>query len=157
MSKEHLYPLKITWTGNSGVGTVKYDAYTRNFTIENEKKEILHCSADAPFLGDNTKYNPEDMMVASISSCHMLWYLHLCADAGIIVTSYTDDAVGVLHLPDSGSGYITEVTLHPIVIITDETKIEQAIALHHKANEKCFIANSVKFPVYHKVTCSISK
>ena len=83
----------------------------------------------------------------------MLWYLHLCADAGIIVTDYTDDAEGVLVLPETGSGHFSSVVLRPVVTITNAEQAGQANALHHKANEKCFIANSVNFTVHHEPVC----
>lgn len=147
--KQHIYTLTTKWTGNKGAGTSGYREYDRSHTISiNEKAELL-CSSDPHFRGDKTKHNPEEMLVASLSSCHMLWYLHLCSDAGVIVTEYKDDATGTMEEDNNGSGKFTEVTLNPVVTITDESKKEKAIGLHHKANELCFIANSVNFPVKH--------
>ena len=150
MSKQHNYAVAVKWTGNRGSGTTDYRAYDRSHTISVAGKGEILASSDTPFMGDNTKYNPEDMLVASLSSCHMLWYLHLCADAGIVVTDYTDNATGILTQSPTGGGHFTEVTLHPVVTITDASMIEKANGLHKKANEMCFIANSCNFPVRHE-------
>src|SRR6201997_3979599 len=117
MSKQHHYTTTITWTGNSGTGTSKYDAYERSHILSIENKNDLLCSSDTPFLGDGTKHNPEDMLLASLSSCHMLWYLHLCADAGVIVTDYTDAATGKMAEEANGSGRFTEIMLNPVVTV----------------------------------------
>lgn len=153
MDKQHHYSVNIQWTGNRGTGTSAYREYDRSHTISVEGKGEIQASSDTPFMGDRSKYNPEDMLVASLSSCHMLWYLHLCADAGIIVTGYTDNATGVMTQTSSGGGHFAEVTLHPVVTITDSSRSELANSLHEKAHEKCFIANSVNFPVKHKPEC----
>ena len=147
MSKQHYYQLKIEWTGNNGTGTSHYKAYERSHTISINNKPDILASSDAPFLGDVTKPNPEDFLLASLSSCHMLWYLHLCADAGIIVVDYVDNPTGVMLQADSGGGYFNEVVLNPIVIVAEKSMIEMANELHKKAHEKCFIANSVNFEV----------
>jgi organic hydroperoxide reductase OsmC/OhrA len=153
MNKQHTYKLLLQWTGNTGNGTSSYKSYERSHVVSaNSKAEIL-CSSDASFRGDKTKYNPEELLVASISSCHMLWYLHLCADAGVVVINYTDNAVGIMQETETGSGYFKEITLHPKVIVKDTSMIEKANNLHKKANEYCFIANSVKFPVHHQPQC----
>ncbi len=150
MSKQHNYEVNITWTGNKGTGTSAYKEYERSHTVSVNGKHDIFASSDTPFMGEATKYNPEDFLVASLSSCHMLWYLHLCADAGIIVTNYVDRATGTLTLPPAGSGHFSNVTLHPAVTITDGAMAEKAKELHHAAHEKCFIANSVNFPVLHE-------
>ncbi len=150
MGKSHQYKITITWTGNTGTGTSAYHAYKRNHTIKAENKPEILGSSDPAFRGDATRYNPEDLLVSTLSSCHMLWFLHLCADAGIIVMEYTDQATGVMDETPNGGGRFTEVCLNPIVTITDESKIEKANTLHEKANQLCFIANSVNFPVKHK-------
>lgn len=149
MQKHHHYATTITWTGNNGTGTSRYDQYERSHTLTIEGKPELFCSSDAPFRGDVTKHNPEDMLLASLSSCHMLWYLHLCADAGVIVTGYTDHATATMVQDEGGGGHFTEVILHPIVTVTEESMILLANDLHDKAHQKCFIANSVNFPVMH--------
>lgn len=147
--KEHHYKLKITWTGNLGTGTSKYDAYSRNHIISAKGKEDLLGSADPAFRGDASKYNPEEMLLSALSTCHMLWYFHFCADNGIIVTDYVDDAEGFMEEVKTGGGKFREVTLKPTITITDPEKAELAIKLHEEANKKCFIANSVNFPVLH--------
>jgi len=147
--KHHHYKTTIEWTGNKGSGTSNYRDYERSHTISVENKPIIEGSSDPAFRGDKTKYNPEEMLLSSLSSCHMLWYLHFCSEAEIIVTDYIDNATGTMEETTNGSGHFTEVVLNPIVTITDETQIEKAKELHTKANEFCFIANSVSFPVKH--------
>lgn len=147
--KQHQYTLITQWTGNRGAGTSGYTTYDRSHTISISEKADILCSSDPGFRGDKTKHNPEEMLVASLSSCHMLWYLHLCADAGIIVTDYQDNPVGIMEEYGDGGGHFIEVTLRPMVTITDKSKEDAALELHHKANELCFIANSVNFPVHH--------
>lgn len=150
---EHIYYTQITWTGNKGNGTSDYKSYDRSHTFSISNKEDILCSSDPYFRGDATRHNPEEFLVGAISSCHMLWYLHLCADNGINVIGYTDNAVGIMHEKPSGGGAFTEVTLYPEVVITDPSKIELANSLHAKAREKCFISNSCNFPVKHSPSC----
>jgi organic hydroperoxide reductase OsmC/OhrA len=154
MKKEHTYSINIQWTGNTGKGTESYREYERAHTIRCDGKSIIPGSADSSFRGDKTRYNPEELMVASVSACHMLWYLHLCAEAGLIVVSYTDNAKGVMQETENGGGYFKEITLYPQVIVKNISMIDKANSLHRKANELCFIANSVKFPIHHKPQCS---
>ena len=110
---------------------------------------MLAGSSDLAFRGDPTKHNPEEFLLASLSACHMLWYLHLCADAGIVVVKYSDDARGTLEIQANGGGRFTEVVLNPFVEVLELGMIKAAEALHQKASERCFIANSVNFPVRH--------
>jgi organic hydroperoxide reductase OsmC/OhrA len=140
------------WTGNKGEGTSTYRSYDRSYTISVKNKPDFYGSSDPMFRGDPAKHNPENLLVMSLSSCHMLWYLHLCADNGIVVVSYEDDAVGVMAEDVVRGGFFTEVTLSITVKITDGAKIELAQSLHHNANKLCFVANSVNFPVRHVVT-----
>ena len=153
MNAQHNYTVSVKWTGNNGTGTSRYDAYERSHTISIENKPDIAGSADTPFRGDATKYNPEDMVVSALSVCHMLWYLHVCADAGIVVVDYTDKATGILLTPAGAPGHFSEVELHPQVTITDAARIDEAKALHDKAHHSCFIANSVNFPVRHVPEC----
>ena len=155
MEKEHQYKLQIKWTGNRGTGTSDYKGYDRSHSIIVDNKVEILGSSDAPFMGDVTKHNPEDLLLASLSSCHMLWYLHLCADAGIIVTDYVDNPTGILTQNSTGSGRFTEVILNPIVTVTEKSMIESANELHTKAHEFCFIANSVNFEVKQKPSCIV--
>ena len=150
MNKTHHYSLSVTWTGNTGEGTKDYRAYERSHTISVENKVTIAASADPSFRGDKTKHNPEELFVASISTCHLLWYLHLCSDAGIVITEYTDRATGTMTETADGGGRFTEVVLHPAVTIIDEAMLEAATALHYRANELCYIANSCNFPILHK-------
>ncbi len=145
----------LDWTGNKGKGTSAYSAYSRNHVIRVNGKTEIAASSDPSFRGDISRYNPEELLVASLSSCHMLWYLHLCSEAGVIVTAYSDHAVGIMHETETGSGHFEEVTLFPQVKVTDSSMIETANALHKRANEFCFIANSVRFPVHHKPVCEV--
>jgi organic hydroperoxide reductase OsmC/OhrA len=153
MNGQHNYNLTVKWTGNTGTGTSNYAAFERSHSIFVADKTEILGSSDPAFRGDKTKHNPEDLLLASISSCHMLWYLHLCTTVDIIVTNYIDNATGIMIETTNGSGKFTEVTLNPIVTITDISMIEKANELHKKANELCFVANSLNFPVYHKPTC----
>ena len=148
--KKHKYKLKIEWTGNQGNGTADYHAYKRDLSIQGTDKynEIL-SSSDPAFLGDKSRYNPEELFLSSISSCHMLWYLHLCATNKIVVTKYIDYATGVMEESENGSGAFQEVTLHPKVTVRDKASIDKAKALHTEANKMCFIANSCNFKIHH--------
>ena len=157
MSTQHQYALTVKWTGNTGEGTHSYTGYERSHTISIDGKPDLLCSSDAPFRGDATKHNPEDFFLASLSTCHMLWYFHLCADAGVVVLDYTDHAKGTLSLTPGEPGRFTEVTLYPKVVVKDAAMIEKALELHHEANKKCFMANSVNFEIKHEPLCEIYK
>ena len=152
MNREHNYNVSVHWTGNNGEGTTNAAAYQRSHTIAITGKPDILGSSDAAFRGDISKHNPEDLLVASLSVCHMLWYLHLCADAGIIVTAYTDKAIGIMVENHGGGGHFTNVTLYPTITLADISMADKANSLHTKAHEKCFIANSVNFPVLQKAT-----
>ncbi|MBS4055778.1 MAG: OsmC family protein [Bacteroidales bacterium] len=149
MPTEHHYQATTIWTGNKGTGTNSYSAYERSYQLIIQGKPAISGSSDPTFRGDNTKHNPEELLVSALSSCHMLWYLHLCAEAGVIVTEYTDTASGTMVETTDGGGHFTVVTLHPVVTVAEQPMIEKANALHKKANELCFVANSVNFPVKH--------
>jgi organic hydroperoxide reductase OsmC/OhrA len=153
--KQHRYQTTIQWTGNNGLGTTGYRDYERDFTVSTEGKPNLSGSSDPAFRGDKTKYNPEDLLLASISSCHMLWYLHLCAEAGVVVIDYRDTAKGLMVETPNGGGRFSAVTLCPVVTVSDASMVEKANELHHKANELCFIANSLNFTVEHQPTCVV--
>lgn len=145
--REHLYQTSLKWTGNQGQGTISYKSYDRVYEIEVPGKPIIFGSSDPAFCGDKTKYNPEELLIASLSSCHMLWYLHLCAEAKIVVVDYQDKAIGKMCETQEGSGRFTEVILQPEITITAESNLERAKQLHEKAHQFCFIANSVNFLV----------
>jgi organic hydroperoxide reductase OsmC/OhrA len=150
MAKEHHYSLQLSWTGNRGRGTSGYRDYDRSHEIRIKGKPLLKGSADPAFLGDPSLHNPEDLLVASLSACHMLWYLHLCADAGIVVTGYEDNASGTM-VQKGGEAQFSSVVLKPKVTIKAGGDREKAEQLHERANALCFIARSVNFPVEHEV------
>jgi organic hydroperoxide reductase OsmC/OhrA len=152
--KDHKYNVAMNWTGNTGQGTKTYQSYSRNHEITVNGKPMIPGSSDPGFRGDASRYNPEEMLVASVSTCHMLWYLHLCSVAGIVVTSYQDNAEGIMKENDDGSGYFSSVILRPVITVTDAAMVQQATELHHEANKHCFIANSLNFPVQHLPTIS---
>ena len=151
--KKHKYEIKVEWTGNEGLGTSNYKSYNRNHSIEGEGKYgAILSSSDPSFLGDKSRYNPEDLFLSSLSSCHMLWYLHLCSANNIIVTDYIDNATGVMEEFNNGSGKFEEVVLNPVVTIKGSEMQEKALLLHKEANKMCFIANSCNFKISHKAT-----
>jgi organic hydroperoxide reductase OsmC/OhrA len=141
------YKTLVTWDGNLGSGTSGYREYGRDYTIEISGKPTFTGSADPAFRGDAEKYNPEDMLLASISACHMLWYLHLCADARLVVTAYEDSAEATMEIAKDGRGQFTEALLHPKVTLRGDGDVNLAKSLHKTAHAKCFIANSLNFPV----------
>jgi organic hydroperoxide reductase OsmC/OhrA len=144
----HHFEVTTTWTGNRGSGTSDYRAYGRDHEIVAEGKlAAIPASSSPVYRGDKDRYNPEELMIAALSGCHMLWFLHLCADAGIVVTDYRDDAKGDMHVNRDGSGQFTEVVLRPIVRIADASRAAELGDLHHRAHDLCFIARSVNFPV----------
>jgi organic hydroperoxide reductase OsmC/OhrA len=153
--KQHTYTATITWTGNRGTGTSEYKAYSRNHIISVAGKKDIEGSSDPSFRGDKSRYSPEDLLLDSISACHMLWYLHLCSVHGVIVTAYEDKASAIMVEDKDGSGEFSEATLNPNVTVQHKSMIEKANALHLEANKLCFIARSVKFPVHHKPTAFV--
>jgi organic hydroperoxide reductase OsmC/OhrA len=145
MPKTFSFAPIVEWTGNLGAGTKAYTAYSRSHKIQVGQRAPIEASADPAFRGDENRYNPEELLVSSISGCHMLWYLHLCAEAGIIVTHYIDRPLGKMEL-QGGIGKMTEVRLRPeIKIVSGDLAL--AKELHKEAHHKCFIANSVNFPI----------
>ena len=149
MAKLHSYNTVIEWTGNTGEGTAHYRSYSRNHIIRGNGKKPVEASSDPAFSGDPSRYNPEELLLASLSACHMLWYLHLCADNGIVVIAYTDHATGTMEENENGGRFL-EVTLHPQIKLSEASMMEKAKALHTVAHQKCFIANSCNFPVHHQ-------
>ena len=147
MAKHHHYESTVRWTGNKGTGTSAYRAYSRDHEIVSSGKPAILASSDPAFNGDATRYNPEVLLVAALSTCHMLWYLHLCAVNKVVVLDYEDRASGPMEETEDGGGRFVEVTLRPEITVTAESDIETAKRLHHDAHEKCFIANSMNFPV----------
>ena len=157
MAHEHNYNLTAVWTGNTGEGTKNVRTYDRSHTVTIQGKPELFLTTDNPAVGDKSKLNPEDLLVSSISSCHMLSYLYLCSLEGIVVTAYTDQASGTMIENPNGGGNFKEVVLNPTFYVFDESMVEKAIELHHKAHEICYIANSVNFEVKCNPTCKVEK
>ncbi len=145
--KMHTYHVNVEWTGNRGSGTETYSGYGRDHTISSGAKPPIAGSSDAAFRGDAARWNPEDLLIASISACHKLWYLHLCATAGIRVLSYRDEAEAVMQEDRNGAGRFISAVLRPVVTVHGTDDVEKAMSLHHDAHGYCFIANSVNFPI----------
>ncbi|MBL0185966.1 MAG: OsmC family protein [Candidatus Obscuribacter sp.] len=164
--RKHTFSLTTTWVGDKGTGTDSYTSYSRDFEASGgtspdkdgkvpvAKYKAMLGSSDPAFRGDASRYNPEEMLIGALSSCHMLWMLHLCADSGIILKEYVDEATGYMDEVDGGGGQFTSVVLRPKMKITDASRIEDALALHAKAHQKCFIARSVNFTVSCEPTCT---
>ena len=147
MKREHHYSIQMKWTGNQGEGTKSYTSYSRDHEISKNKCEAIAGSSDSAFRGDPLRYNPEELFLSTLSSCHMLMYLHFCAVNKIVVEEYTDYPDGIMQENEDGSGKFTEVVLKPLIVVKDAETIDQAIYLHHEAHKSCFIANSVNFNV----------
>ncbi len=153
-NKRHAYSARVAWTGNLGSGTSSYRAYSRSHEIDAPGKPTIACSSDPNFRGDSARWNPEELLVASLSACHQLWYLHLCADAGIVVLAYRDDAVGVMVEQPDGAGQFESVTLRPHATLAPGADEATARRLHDEAARMCFIARSVSFRVEHEPSFS---
>jgi organic hydroperoxide reductase OsmC/OhrA len=147
--RQHSYDTVVTWTGNTGTGTSGYRDFERAHEIAADGRAPIAGSSDPAFRGDNSRWNPEQLLVASLSQCHMLWYLHLCSDAGVVVTDYVDHASGTM-VETGRTGHFTEVVLRPRVTVSAPDMIERATSLHHDAHQACYVANSVNFPVRHE-------
>lgn len=146
-SRQHEYEVRVEWTGNRGSGTSGYKAYDRDHVISAGTKRPIEGSADPEFFGNPARWNPEDLLVASVSACHKLWYLHLSVAAGMTVTSYVDAALGQMTEEASGGGHFTGIELRPVVTIAPGGDATVATALHDDARRMCFVANSMNFPV----------
>jgi organic hydroperoxide reductase OsmC/OhrA len=150
----HRYDVAVRWSGSRGTGTTGYRDYDRTHIVESDGRPALPGSADPAFRGDRDRWSPEHLLVASLSQCHMLWYLHLCALAGVVVMGYVDRASGAMQEERDGAGQFTEVVLRPHVEVAQPAMAAAAVALHADAHAKCFIARSVNFPVRHEPTIS---
>ncbi|EKF19266.1 OsmC family protein [Nitratireductor pacificus] len=147
MTKEHAYTSRIAWTGNRGEGTRTYRGYDRTWDITTPGKPVIHCSNDPLLGGDPALPNPEDLLLATLSACHMLWYLHLASRAGIVVHAYTDNPEGIGESAPSGAGRFLRATLRPRIEMAAGADLTRADAIHHEIHHYCFIARSVNFPV----------
>ena len=152
MNAQHEYGCRIQWTGDRGQGTRTYRGYDRTWDIATPGKPVIHCTNDPLLGGDPGLPNPEDLLLASLSACHMLWYLHLASTAGIIVRSYKDDPVAVGETAPSGAGRFLRATLRPHILVEAGADLVRADAIHHEIHKVCFIARSVNFPVEYAAT-----
>ena len=146
----HTYEITVTWTGDRGEGTSSIKGYDRSHTISADGPPDIEGTADPTFLGDLARWNPEQLFVAALSQCHMLWYLGLCARAGVVVSEYVDRPAGTCVTAPDGSGRFTEVVLRPRITVAAEDQVERATALHEKANRMCFVAQSVTCDIRHE-------
>lgn len=152
----HGYEVTVRWTGNTGTGTSGYRAYGRDADVTAAgKPTLIQGSADPTFAGDAARWNPEELLVASLSQCHMLTYLALCSLRGVVVTAYEDTPRGTMR-EERGAGRFTEVVLRPVVTVAEEGMVATATALHERAHADCFVANSVNFPVRHEPTVRVA-
>jgi len=149
---EHHYVTNIEWLGNRGSGTSGYRDYGREVIVTAEGKHPIEGSADRTFHGNAERWNPEDMLLAALSQCHLLSYLHVAVSQGVVVTEYTDVATGIMVTTHDGGGHFASVTLKPRVTVASANMVERALEAHREASKKCFIANSVNFPVLHEPT-----
>lgn len=152
---KHLFKAELNWTSNKKQEEATSKLYSKSHQIKIEGKPVLDVSAAKAFKGDPELYNPEDLLLSSLVSCHMMSYLYVCSQNGIEVLEYSDNAEATLEVLPNGSGRFTEVRLNPKVKISNPDKIELALNLHFKANQLCFIANSCNFPVLHNASCEI--
>ena len=143
---EHRYAVTVVWTGNTGAGTASYRGYERAHLVSGPGKPDIAGSSDPAFRGDPGRWNPEELLVASLAACHQLWFLHLATEAGLVVTAYEDAAEGVMVEEPDGAGRFASVTLHPRVTVAGGDA-ELVPALHERAHAMCFVARSVGFPV----------
>lgn len=148
MGAFHAYTATITWTGAGETGTSSYTAYSRDHVVAVEGKPDILASSDPAFRGDSARHNPEELFVASLSECHMLWFLHVAAQSDVIVTAYSDSPVGTMRVEAAGAGQFTEIELRPKVTVSSEASDDLLAELHEKAHAHCFISRSVNFPVH---------
>lgn len=148
--KQHQYETRIVWTGNRGEGTRYYKSYDRTWDVVAPGKPIVSCSNDPLLGGDPTKYNPEDLLLSALSACHMLWYLHLAANAGLIVYGYEDRPVGIGETATGGAGRFLRAVLRPAITLKRGSDVSKANQLHDAVHDYCFIARSVAFPVEYE-------
>jgi organic hydroperoxide reductase OsmC/OhrA len=146
----------VQWTGNRGSGTSGYRAYSRELEVTATGKPPIVGSSDPAFRGDAARWNPEELLVASLAQCHLLWFLHLAADRGVVVVDYVDEPEGVMVEDDSGAGRFERVTLRPVVTVAEPGMIEAAQAIHQRVRQFCCIARSMNFPVHHEPTAGVA-
>ncbi len=150
VQNDHSYAVHVEWQGNRGTGTSGYREYGRQHEVTAAGKHAIEGSADRTFHGDRERWNPEELLLAALSQCHMLSYLHVAAKHGVVVVEYTDDAVGTMTTDAAGGGHFTSATVRPRVVVADANQITLADSLHAEAAKLCFIAASVNFVVKHE-------
>jgi organic hydroperoxide reductase OsmC/OhrA len=150
MGREHHYEVQTVWRGDRGRGTADYRAYDRAYDTKAPDRPVIAGSSDPVFRGDRERWNPELLLVAALSQCHLLAYLHRCSVGGVTVTDYVDEASGVMAETPDGGGRFTEVVLRPVVTVEAGDMVARAQELHEEASRLCFIASSVNFPVRHE-------
>ncbi len=151
MTTTHSYDVTVEWTGNLGSGTDSYRSYSRAHEVLADGKPPIAASSDPAFRGDAARWNPEELLLTSVAQCHMLWYLHLCATNGVVVTDYADRPQGVMTMDATGGGgQFTSVTLCPEVTVAEASMVDKAVSLHGEVHALCFIARSVNFPITHE-------
>ena len=155
--RRHHFRTRLRWLGNEGRGTASYTAYGRAYELAADGKPAIPGSSDAAFRGDAARWNPEDLLVASLSACHQLWYLHLCATAGVIVTAYTDDAEGVMVEQADGAGQFERIVLRPRVTLAAGSDATRALALHDEASRMCFVERTLRCEVAHEATIEVER
>jgi organic hydroperoxide reductase OsmC/OhrA len=155
--RTHRYEVAVSWTGNRGSGTSGYRDYDRDHEVRADGRPVIAASSDRVFRGDPNRWNPELELAAAASQCHMLSYLHLCVEAGVVVTTYSDDAYGIMAETEDGGGHFVEVVLRPQVTVAAPDMVDAAMTLHKDAHAKCFIANSLNFPVRHEPVVTVSE
>lgn len=157
MPRQHIYETVTRWTGNRGEGTANYRAYDRAYETLADGRPAITGSSDPAFRGDAGRWNPELLLVAALSQCHLLWFLHRCAVSDVVVVDYEDDASGVMVETEDGGGAFSEVVLRPHVTVASAAMAERAEALHAEASALCFIAGSMNFPVRHEPTTTVAE
>lgn len=150
MAKQHEYTSTVVWTGDRGQGTSAYKAYDRTWQVATPGKAVIECSNDPLLGGDSAKPNPEDLLLSSLSACHMLWYLHLASVAKIVIRDYRDEPIGLGETGERGEGRFLEATLRPVITVDKDADLARADALHHEVHQYCFISRSVNFPVSYQ-------
>lgn len=156
-NRTHTYNVNIAWTGNTGSGTATPNGYSKNHEIRAAGRPVIEASSDPAFAGDPDRYNPEELLVAALSECHMLWFLSRCAKHGVTVTVYEDDPIGTMVEQRDGGGEFTNVTLHPRITLAHEADETLLTRLHEESHHLCFIARSVNFPVEVEATYHIDR
>jgi organic hydroperoxide reductase OsmC/OhrA len=155
MTGRHHYATEVNWTGNTGEGTATYRSYRRTCTVSADGKQTIAGSSDPHFRGDADRWNPEELLVAALSQCHLLAFLHEAATNGVVVLDYSDAATGTM-VTEGNGGRMTKVVLHPVVTVAEPDMAGRCAALHERAHENCFIASSVNFPVTHQATVRVA-